>query len=262
MRRSWAALVTCAMVVIGGACDSVAGQPIVLADGGAAALERGLVGYWKLDEATADEPVVDSSGQGNTGTPVNQPQPATAGAPVRIANRGSRSFDGVNQLIDVGNPPALAFDGEITVAAWVHLTAWPTGCTNVVGHGYRVVPPAELVLRVSGGACEPENGPMRWSAGVWDGANHMADTSLLDSDIGAWIHLAGTFDGRAWHLYKNGTEMSVHVHSQGASAFDAPWGIGGRPAEQDTRSVPGGLDEVRIYNRALPPSEILDLYHL
>jgi hypothetical protein len=264
MLRPGLALLAYATAVIGSACGSVTGQPILPADAGAGTLEAGLVAYWKMDETGADDPVVDSSGAENTGTPVNQPQPSTTGAPVRIANGGSRSFDGINQSIDVGNPPALAFAGEVTLAGWVHLSAKPTGCAVIVSHGFRLNnPSAEISLRISGGDCEPEDGPIRWSAGVWDGTNHMADSSVVDSDVGVWIHIAGTFDGRAWHLYKNGTEMSVHVYDRGAFPFDARWGIGGRAdATQDYRSVPGRLDEVRIYSRALSPAEILDLYHL
>lgn len=263
MGRPAVALLATATAVGAGACGSVAGEPIVRADGGATT-PRGLVGYWKLDETGADDPVVDWSGQGSTGTPVNQPLPSDSGAPIRIANGGSRSFDGVAQMVDLGNPPALDFSGNVTVAAWVYLTAMPAGCAVVLAHGYRYNPAAELALRVSGGACEAENGPSRWSAGVWDGTNHMAETSLMESDIKVWMHMAGTFDGKAWHLYKNGTEMSVHVHDTGAFPIEAPWGIGGRPTDSslDPRSLPGRLDEVRIYDRALSPSEILALYHL
>lgn len=264
MLRPVATLLACAMLASGAACGRLEGQPIVRSDAGQTTIGLGLVGYWKLDETGILDPVVDSSGGASNGTPINQPQPSTAVAPVRIANPGSRSFDGVNQLIDLGNPPALAFTGEVTLAAWAYLTAMPSGCAVVLAHGYRFAPSAELALRVSGGACEDDNGPLRWSAGVWDGTNHMAETSVLESDLNVWMHLGGTFDGRAWRLYKNGTEMSVHVYDQGASPIDAPWGIGGRAAVDllDPRSFPGRLDEVRIYNRALSPSEILTLYHL
>jgi hypothetical protein len=265
-QRRTVALLAGAMAVAAGACGPVVGQPVVFVDGGASTLALGLVGYWKLDETGADEPVVDSSGQGNTGTPIDQPLPSGAGAPVRIANAGSRSFDGGSQLVDLGNPAALNFAGDVTLAAWVYLTAMPANCAVVLAHGYRHNPNAELALRASGDVpCEVDNGPARWSAGIWDdGGNHMAETPLLASDINVWIHIAGTFDGNAWHLYKNGSEMSVLVHDVGAFPFDAPWGIGGRStvSPPDPRSWPGRLDEVRIYNRALSPSEILALYHL
>src|SRR5262249_11174603 len=150
--------------------------------------------YWKLDEATAQEMVIDSSGNANIGTPVNQPEPSPLGAPVRVPNPSSRAFDGTSQLIDLGNPPALDFTGQVTLAAWVYLTKMPTGCAIVVSHGYRYNPNMELALRVSGGACEAGAGPIRWSAGVWTGGstgNHMAETSVAATDVGVWIHFAG-----------------------------------------------------------------------
>lgn len=256
----------CVSATLATACHPVVGQPILLADAGATTLDFGLVGYWKLDEATAQEDVIDSSGNGTTGVPVDQPEPSLLGAPVRIPNQGSRSFDGTSQLIGLGNPPALDFAGEVTLAAWVQLATVPTGCAVVVSHGYRRGPNAELALRVSGGTCEVEGGPIRWSAGVWNGGtNQMAETSITSSDVGIWIHLVGNFDGRAWHLYKNGVETAVHVSGAGATSIDAAWGIGGRAAVDpagDPRSFPGRLDEVRIYDRALTPSEVLDLYQL
>lgn len=237
----------------------------MLVEAGASTLENGLVGYWPLDEATADEPVTDRSGRASSGLPIGQPVARAPGAPVRFVNPGSRSFDGVGQLIDLGQPAALDFSGEVTLAAWVHLDAMPTACSVVVGRGYRFQPSAELALRVSGGACDPVDGPIRWSAGVWDGVNHMAETSISPSDLGVWIHLAGTFDGRAWRLYKNGVETSVHVHGVGANPIDAAWGIGGRAAVDppgDPRSLPGRIDDVRVYSRALSASEVLELYRL
>lgn len=262
--RLWPAALLSCVAAAASACGQSLGQPIVLGDAGPTTLDMGLVGYWKLDETTPDEPVSDSSANAITGTPVNQPQPSAAGAPVRVPNLAARSFDGVGQLIDLGNPAALNFAGEITLAAWVYLTAMPAGCAVVVAHGYRFNPSVEVALRVSGGACEGDVGPIRWSAGLWDAVNHMAETSVSPSDVGLWIHLAGTHDGRAWHLYKNGVETSVHVFATGAVSIDAAWGIGGRAATDpaDPRSLPGRLDEVRIYNRALSPSEVLDLYHL
>lgn len=266
MRRWVSAAVLSVVAAAGSACGQSVGQPIVLGDAGSTTLEMGLVGYWKLDEMTADEPVLDSSGHANSGTPINQPSPSSAGAPVRFPNLGGRAFDGVSQLIDLGNPTTLDFEGEVTLAAWVYLTAMPVYCGVIVGHGYRRSPDAEVALRVSGGTCDG-GGPIRWSAGVWTGGltNQMAETSISTSDVGLWIHLAGTHDGRAWHLYKNGIETSVYVYASGAMSIDAAWGIGGRAASEpagDPRSLPGRLDDVRIYDRALSPSEILDLYHL
>ena len=129
-----------AIAVLGG-CGTVDVEPISLR-GLPSTLGEGLVGYWKLDETTATEPVVDSSGQGVEGTPVNAPLPSPQVAPAKIRNSGSRSFNGVDQFIDLGNPPVLNFGGSITLAAWVKLASMPEGCRVVLGHGFRRAPPA------------------------------------------------------------------------------------------------------------------------
>jgi hypothetical protein len=263
MNRWALVILTCSTAAAGAGCGAVVGEPIARGGAAPSTLGDGLVGYWKLDETGPDEPVLDSSGLVNHGTPLNHPAPATVLAPVRIPNSASRAFNGVDQLIDLGNPAPLNFAGEITLAAWVYVESVVDQCHTVISHGYRRNPHAEVSLRGGGGPCVGE--PLVWAIGVWDGADHFAQMPLLPSDIGAWIHLAGTYDGQAWHLYSNGIERATRVDTLGAFPIDAPWGIGGRAAVEppgDRRLFTGRLDEVRIYNRALSPSEILDLYHL
>src|SRR5262245_1606522 len=56
-------------------------------------LTQGLVAYWKLDESGASDTIIDSSGKGHTGTPVNNPLPSTSVPPIRFRNPSSRAFD-------------------------------------------------------------------------------------------------------------------------------------------------------------------------
>src|SRR5690606_764645 len=81
--------------------DYVAGMTSLQQQGGN--LSDGLVGYWKMDEAswdgTAGE-VKDSSGNGIGGAAVNGAI-VTAG---KFGNGGS--FDGVDDYVNLGNPTA------------------------------------------------------------------------------------------------------------------------------------------------------------
>jgi hypothetical protein len=74
-----------------------------------------------------------------------------------------------------------------------------------------------------------------------------------------WIHLAGTYDGMKWRLYRNGEEIGTNTSAVGAILVDADWAIGGKAPGDPSypeRFFHGQIDEVRVYNRALGTSEI------
>lgn len=263
--RGWVAVTGLLAVTALGGCEPVSAEPISLRGDVPSTLADGLVGYWKLDESSATEPVLDSSGQGGDGTPVNDPLPSPLVAPTKIRNSGSRVFNGVDQYIDLGNPAILNFQGPISIAAWVKAASMPEDCRVVVGHGFRYGPSGEVSLRSGHGSCDPEGKPPSWQAGIFDGVDFFAATPIVEEDIGTWIHLTGTFDGKAWRLYRNATEVSELQTTKGPFPFAASWSIGGRvplnpPSEP--RVLDGSIDDLRLYNRALTPAEVMDLYNL
>ena len=122
-----------------------------------------------------------------------------------------------------------------------------------------------MSLRSGHGFCDREGLPPSWEAGVFDGVDFFAATPILEEDIGTWIHLTGTFDGAAWRLYRNATEVDQLQTAKGRFPFEASWSIGGRVPINPTgepRALHGSVDEVRLYNRALTPAEVMDLYNL
>ncbi len=262
-RRSTLALGWAALLALAG-CGTVVAEPITPRGDTPSTLGDGLVGYWKLDESTAGEPVVDSSGSGNDGAPFNDPASSPFVAPVKIRNVASRQFNGVDQNIDLGNPDSLNFAGPITLAAWINTASMPDNCKTILSHGYRNTPSAEISLRAGHGVCDPAMSEPAWQVGMFDGEDHFAEVPISADDIGTWIHLLGTFDGQTWRLYKAGVEVATLQTDKGPTSFDAGWGIGGRVVTTPPapRVFDGRIDEVRFYNRALTPAEIVALYNL
>jgi hypothetical protein len=235
---------------------------------GADPLSQGLLAYWKLDEGGANDVVVDSSGNGHSGTTVNGPLPSSMTPPVRFLDPSSRGFNGTNQYIVLGNPDDMNFEGQITLAAWVYIAAITTGCHYILAHGYCYDPPGEVALRLGSDNCGPGGSPHNWAAGAWLSAEHSAVAPLYDLDLKVWIHIAGVYDGQAWHLYRNGEEIARQDSTVGAIPVRSDWAIGARSPGTPPCTPPmverffnGSIDDVRIYRRALGPSEIEELYH-
>jgi hypothetical protein len=220
--------------------------------------DLGLLAHWAFEEGTAGSTIADSSGFANNGKPsANPPTISTSTPPVHFQNRFSLSFNGVDQWIEVGNPILLNAGGPTTIAAWVKpLDTQPRG--NIVAHGYRFNPNYDLALRLEAGS---------YIFTTWDtGGNHEVTFAVPDSDVGAWVHLCGVFDGAGYQLYRNGVVVDSNPDSAGPQPnVDAVWAIGGRaPQPGGTNGVENlikaEIDDVRIYGRALSAAEVHALF--
>ncbi|HET6285016.1 MAG TPA: LamG domain-containing protein, partial [Polyangia bacterium] len=200
-----------------------------------------LVGYWKMDESIAGTVLADSSGQGSTGIPVNRPAPADPMRNVVFANPHSLSFFN-NQCAYLTNSGALNFTGAITISAWIYPTV-QSGLRQVFGHGPA---DAETGLRLDSGS---------YAVYAMNATSHMAGFAIPTDDLATWIHLAGTYDGTAWRLYRNGRQIAVSVDATGAVLVNGNWGIAGTGA-CDARFFQGNIDDLRLYKRGLLPEEI------
>jgi hypothetical protein len=200
----------------------------------------------RLDEPEGATTFRDSSIYQNDGTCSGGSCPR-AGVPGK-ANTALR-FDGVDDYINLGNPASMNIDGQVSIEAWVNFQA-ADGIRNVVAHGYTRSPDAEVSLRVQDG---------RYEVGSWDGTSHKAWYNIPAKDLGRWVHLAGTYDGTAWRLFRNGVEVASTAEATGAVSVNGNWAIGARGTGTE-RFYQGLLDEVAIYNQALSPQEIQNHY--
>jgi len=217
-------------------------------------INQGLVGYWKMDEAswngTAGE-VIDASGNGNngvatcTGTGCTKP---TTGAG-NFGNGGS--FDGSEDYVSIANSTSLN-PQTLSVSMWVK------GSTQG-GYKYLLVKQsanfafytganAGLYFYITPSGYSLTLSPA-YSASIWNNQ---------------WHHVVGVYDGSKVRLYVDGTEFqngTICGGSQLASS-SGPLYIGGYIDQGygGTLNFNGTLDEVRIYNRALSPAEIRALY--
>jgi hypothetical protein len=72
--------------------------------------------------------------------------------------------------------------------------------------------------------------------------------------LGAWTHLATTYDGVNQRFYVNGALVATKAQTGSIAAGNQPLRIGGNSVSGEY--FQGVIDEVRIYNRALSAAEI------
>jgi hypothetical protein len=79
-----------------------------------------------------------------------------------------------------------------------------------------------------------------------------------------WVHLAGTYDGSQSHLYLNGAEIDSRPTSGVFAAETNPVILGGNANAANRavgEAVPGRMNEILLYKRALSAAEIARIYN-
>jgi glucose/arabinose dehydrogenase len=74
-------------------------------------------------------------------------------------------------------------------------------------------------------------------------------------EVGQWNHVATTYDGTTYRLYVGGAEVATI----GGFTGQAPLPLTSLNIGRVDNNFQGGIDDVRVYNTALTPSEIADL---
>jgi hypothetical protein len=205
----------------------------------------GLVGWYKLDE-TVGTVAANSTGLGSEGTYSGSPA-------LGVANNGytplstAVGFSGSNnvQIAGLFNRPT-----DVTASAWVRLDGVDSTGAEVVSLGDCFT--IRLNSGTSGVAAYYFNG----STSVTATGNQI----LINS---GWRHVAAVLlGGNTLKVYVDGIEVASTATS-GAISYSGR-GANSRIATHGnsltTADLVGRVDEVKVYNRALPPDEIYQLY--
>lgn len=199
-------------------------------------------GLWLLDEGKGDK-VEDSSGNGNTGTLVN-------GAKWALGKFGKAvELDGSDDYVEI--PDSSTLDGmkKITVAAWIFLHSF-----NASGYN-------GFVDKTRGGnpGWRSYNLAQRNGQWEWGLANEANTKNTLNAGVTKekeWVHLAGTYDGKEMKLYENAVEIGVLGQTGPVQDSDSVLAFGRWNGGGGSLYAEGIIDEVVIFNIALPEADI------
>lgn len=198
----------------------------------------GLVGWWKFDESEGTT-AADSSGNGNNGVLVGNPQWQPSGG----KSGGALKFDGDGDYVKIINERPFDTTSQITVAAWVNIASVNAEWTAIVTKG-------DSAWRLS---TESSNPVFHFAvnSSTWLNAQKRVES-------GQWHHVAGVYDGKQMRIYIDGRMDASKPWDGGIEINNQPVYIG-ENAEQPGRFWHGLIDDVRVYNYALSESDIAGL---
>ena len=196
-------------------------------------IHDGLVGYWKLDEASSTI-AYDYSGNGNDGTLAGGVTRATSTCKIGYC----LDFNGSTNYVDVGS---ISLSSPITFSAWINPSVLDSNDNPVVYN--------TTYFQV-------------WSNKIRFVINNAAATAYTITSADTWYHVVGTYDKDAdpsdnIKLYVDGVLRDEYGWPNEIAAGNLLIGAYTGPQLY----FDGLVDDVRIYNRALDADEVKHLYN-
>jgi len=205
--------------------------------------ENNLVSYWNFNEGTAKDQIHNNNGILYGNITYN----ATAG----LCNSGCFEFDGIDDHIEVPDTPSLDITDEITISAWVKF------------YSIDKFDPPFIISKNGDNGYDDE----LFKIGIDDYGLGYLDFRINSEFIAGflvkldtWYNVIGTYDGFNKKLYVNGNliieeRQNGKIGNSNNSIF-----IGADMDAVFNQHFNGLIDEIRIYDKALNISEIIDLY--
>lgn len=217
----------------------------------------GPAGYWRLGE-TSGAVAGDTAGA-HPGAYVNGAVLGRSGA-LNGAGNTAAGFDGLNDYIDTGDWDLDDHNGGLTLMVWFKAD----DLDNVKN--------ATMLAKADGHATTNH----LWSLGTKSSGGQLKLQFVLETEenhktlrassgalqAGQWVLAVAVYDGEKMILYENGVEVG-RENQDGEIETDedmSVW-IGSCPEDDPTkRPWQGDLDEVAVFNKALTPEQVADLY--
>ena len=222
---------------------------------------NGLVGHWKLDEASGSTAADSSSSNISLTWQATPTVGAGTAAPLLFTNAKYLNFDLGDFLeYNSGSAGGLASTAlepagkNWTLSAWYAPEALDTNGTDIVSAG------DDYFLRVNSSGTVTLQ--MRRSTSGYEqcDSQNLIKTTDAAGGANAWHHVAGTNDGSNLAVWLDGVETTC-AYSGFTQSYTGQYFRVGRNGNSSTAyDVDGSIDDVRVYSRALTDDEVRVLY--
>ena len=162
------------------------------------------------------------------------------------------AFDGSNDNVTTATLPPISTN-SLTAACWLKpgvltrgdlITKWFNGGNSSSGDQF------DLLYGVTSG--KPA---LYVNSGSGAVGGEVGSTAMV---VGNWYHIVGTFDGSTVSIYLNGSLQASGTHALTLASGNKAFRFGNNLNSDG--QLNGSLDDIRIYNRAIPASEVRELY--
>ncbi|MBI2282409.1 MAG: HYR domain-containing protein [Bacteroidetes bacterium] len=204
--------------------------------------------------STEQNPVIDGVGTNTSGTYTvtvdNNSCGVTASTVVTVAPSASGlNFDGSNDNVVVADKPEFN-SSTFTIESWIY----PTGGSTIIQN---------VLTKSSGFGTTGYKFPKtndRWSTFTFelsvDGQWQILSAPIPGGALNKWNHVAATYDGYFMRIYLNGNLAGTQEVNGTYTTNSEDIIIGGQKGRAEFFG--GGLDELRVWSRALSQCEIIN----
>ncbi len=211
-------------------------------------LAHDLVGCWLMNEGNGSK-AYDISGKNNHGTLTNMAANSQSSGWSGSKFGGGLSFDGTDDDIDCGNDPTLNVTTGFSVSVWIkpaEIASYSTILSKMITDDansaiYFYIYDNQVNLR------------------LYDSLGGQKSVTSSTIYVDNWYHVVGTYDGSDLKLYVNNvlvdTELTVPTINTNTSSI-----IIGANERWPEEVYQGIIDNVQMYKRGLPYSEVKQLY--
>lgn len=207
-----------------------------------------LVGYWPFDAGTGTT-AADSSGSGNTGTLSGSTIPTWVMGKV---GPFALNFNGTSASVMMAAPTALNLTTNFTVCAWFNPSALTNTNQQIVSKGYNGTNTQYQLITAD------NTGDIIF--GSYNGSSQGNTTSTVKAAVGTWTFACGQYTTTQYLLYTNGTLDKTTTASAPVSTV-RQFEVGAVDNNNTPiQFFPGSIDEVRVYNRVLTSSDVMELF--
>lgn len=212
-----------------------------------------LVMVRRLSDMEMGEPVLLLPFNGDTRDHSQYQQETTAKSITLVADslgnpQAAASLNGTSSYIRITNDSSLKFSEELTVAGWFYPLQQEYNETYLVSHGSW-----ENRWKIS------YNPPyLRSTINTTNGILDLDMETPLEKE--QWHHFTAVYTGEEMELYLNGRLNTFTAFSGALNPSTLDMTIGKARPDQDYH-FHGYLDEIVVYDHALPPSAIKTIYN-